>query len=263
MAAMSRMKKFSAFTWPKSGASSTPARPANRLESIQATVLMRSASTPVSSAIRGLSTTARMRRPSGDQRKSAISATTATTVTSDGGHLVAVDGVVTPAVDGRAGDLAVAGGMLRPGLCPNHSLTISGMATSRPSEVTSRAMRGAERRWRKRVRSRTQPEQRGHHQHGHSEGRPRRPLVAGPQVVEHRGGDERLRPEGQVEDTRRLVGEHQAHREQGEHAPDGNAPDHVVDELGHRRATGGPRTDGLRRTPRARRAAPRRRWGSR
>ncbi len=81
IAAMSRKRKFSLLTWENSGASRTPARPANRLESIQATVLMRSALMPASSVMRGLSTVARIRRPSWDQRKRAVSAPTATRVT--------------------------------------------------------------------------------------------------------------------------------------------------------------------------------------
>ena len=72
----------SSLTWENSGASSTPARPAKRLDSIQANVLIRSALMPASSVIRGLSTTARIRRPSGDQRNRAVRPTTATTVTT-------------------------------------------------------------------------------------------------------------------------------------------------------------------------------------
>jgi hypothetical protein len=45
------------------GARSTPARPARKLESIQANMLTRSLSTPASSTIRKLSTIARIRRP--------------------------------------------------------------------------------------------------------------------------------------------------------------------------------------------------------
>ena len=49
---------------PRSGASSTPARPARKLDSIQATMLTRSLSMPASSTIRKLSTIARIWSPS-------------------------------------------------------------------------------------------------------------------------------------------------------------------------------------------------------
>jgi hypothetical protein len=42
-------------------------------------------------------------------------------------------------------------------LLPNQSFTISGIATSRPIDVTSRAIGGAVRKWRKRRRSRIKP----------------------------------------------------------------------------------------------------------
>ena len=62
------------------GARSTPARPANRLDSAHADALVRSARTPASSDIRGLSTTARMRRPIAVERSRNARARTTTTV---------------------------------------------------------------------------------------------------------------------------------------------------------------------------------------
>ncbi len=55
--------KLLAVSWVKSGAISTPARPANKLESIHENALTRSELMPASAVIRGLSTTARIRSP--------------------------------------------------------------------------------------------------------------------------------------------------------------------------------------------------------
>ena len=64
-----------------SGASRTPASPAIVLDSIQAIMLTRSASTPASSTMRGLSTTARIWSPIGVKRKMTPRIATAITVT--------------------------------------------------------------------------------------------------------------------------------------------------------------------------------------
>ena len=61
------------------GAISTPARPANSDDRAQAKADTRSAATPLSSVIRGLSTTARIRRPMALKRKRANSPAVATT----------------------------------------------------------------------------------------------------------------------------------------------------------------------------------------
>jgi hypothetical protein len=58
-----------------------PAIPASRLDMTHAVVLTRSAFTPASSVIRVLSTTARMRRPTGEYRNSKSSAHTIAIVT--------------------------------------------------------------------------------------------------------------------------------------------------------------------------------------
>ena len=63
----------------KRGAMSTPARPAKNDDSAQAAADTRSAVMPLSSVIRGLSTTARMRRPIRVNLK-----TLASTITSSG-----------------------------------------------------------------------------------------------------------------------------------------------------------------------------------
>jgi hypothetical protein len=63
VAATIRMVKVIESTLSYRGASSTPASPARKLDSTHATDPTRSALTPASSAIRGLSTTARIRSP--------------------------------------------------------------------------------------------------------------------------------------------------------------------------------------------------------
>ncbi len=63
MATTTMSKKRPADRVGKRGAMSTPARPANREDSIHAEMEMRSAARPLSSVMRGLSTTARIRRP--------------------------------------------------------------------------------------------------------------------------------------------------------------------------------------------------------
>ena len=63
MATTTRWKKSGAIRVLNRGAISTPAMPAKKLDSIQATEDTRSASIPANSVIRGLSTTARMARP--------------------------------------------------------------------------------------------------------------------------------------------------------------------------------------------------------
>ena len=74
-AATMSVVKLLAATCANSGASSTPARPANRLDSIHENVLTRSALIPASSVMRGLSTTARICRPIADHRNSATNPT--------------------------------------------------------------------------------------------------------------------------------------------------------------------------------------------
>ena len=82
MAATISRKKLSALTCGNSGASSTPANPANSPESIHDSEPTRLAFTPASSVIRGLSTTARMRRPAAVRRSSALNRPTARNVTT-------------------------------------------------------------------------------------------------------------------------------------------------------------------------------------
>ncbi len=63
MATTTMLKNSAAAREVKRGAINTPARPAKNDESAQADADTRSAGIPLSSVIRGLSTTARMRRP--------------------------------------------------------------------------------------------------------------------------------------------------------------------------------------------------------
>jgi hypothetical protein len=81
-ATTTRLKKSAAASWLKRGAMSTPASPAKNDDSAHANAETRSAAIPFSSVIRGLSTTARIRRPIAEYRNSAPRATTATTPTT-------------------------------------------------------------------------------------------------------------------------------------------------------------------------------------
>jgi hypothetical protein len=63
----------------KRGAMSTPASPANNDDRAQAKADTRSAATPLSSVMRGLSTTARMRRPTALNLNRASNPSVATT----------------------------------------------------------------------------------------------------------------------------------------------------------------------------------------
>jgi hypothetical protein len=77
MATTTRLKKSGAARVLNRGAMSTPASPANRLDSAQLKADTRSARTPVSSVMRGLSTTARICRPMPVHRNRAASASVA------------------------------------------------------------------------------------------------------------------------------------------------------------------------------------------
>ena len=79
MATTTRLKKSGAASVLNRGAISTPARPANSDDSAQAKADTRSAGMPLSSVIRGLSTTARIRRPIAVNLNSAPRANVATT----------------------------------------------------------------------------------------------------------------------------------------------------------------------------------------
>ena len=81
-------------------------------------------------------------------------------------------------------------------------------------------------------------DQRSEDQDGDHPGRPPGPAVLD-QEDEGQAGHEGLGPEGQVEDARRLVGEDQAHRHQGEDAAEGDPGHRVVEELDHPPGTPG------------------------
>ena len=74
------------------GTSSTPASPANRLESIHEPEDTQSELMPFSSVMRGLCTTARMRSPMRVYRNRAARATAANHHDGEGGYLVPADG---------------------------------------------------------------------------------------------------------------------------------------------------------------------------
>ena len=79
IATTTRLKKSPAASVLNRGAISTPAMPANSDDSIQANAETRSALMPLSSVIRPLSTTARIRRPIELKRNSAARESMATT----------------------------------------------------------------------------------------------------------------------------------------------------------------------------------------
>jgi hypothetical protein len=79
-AATSSAKKSRLLSWANSGASRTPARLASRLDRTHDPSATRSASTPWSCTSRGLSTTARMRRPAAVRENSSASPATTTPV---------------------------------------------------------------------------------------------------------------------------------------------------------------------------------------
>ena len=144
---------MTSLTAANSGASRTPASPAMKLDSIHETVPTRSASTPASSVMRGLSTTARIWSPRAVDRNSTVSPTTMSTVsTMVTSWLLSM--VIWPTL-WKSSDASPGGRCLAP--APRSSFTIEGMATSRPSDVTSLATGGAVRRWRYNPRSRIQP----------------------------------------------------------------------------------------------------------
>ena len=74
-----RLKNSPAASALNRGAISTPAKPANSDDSAQAKAETRSEAMPLSSDMRGLSTTARIRSPTAENLNSAPSASTATT----------------------------------------------------------------------------------------------------------------------------------------------------------------------------------------
>jgi hypothetical protein len=82
IATTTRLKKSGAARVLKRGAINTPARPAKKLESAQAKADTRSALMPLSSVMRGLSTTARICRPMPVKRNSAARPAIATSATA-------------------------------------------------------------------------------------------------------------------------------------------------------------------------------------
>ena len=81
MATTTRLKKSAELNVLNLGAMSTPAMPAKRLESTQANAATHSALMPLSSVMRGLSTTARIWRPMALNRKSPARASMLATAT--------------------------------------------------------------------------------------------------------------------------------------------------------------------------------------
>ena len=152
-AATRRVKKSLADICANSGAMSTPARLATRLDSIHETIETRSPLMPCSCTRRGLSTTARICSPRAEKRKSTTRPISTTAVQTIVEISAALTAMVEP-FDGRIRSLTRStghrGGGRYCGLSPNPKirLTIWGMATSRPSDVTSLASAGAVRRCR-------------------------------------------------------------------------------------------------------------------
>ena len=139
----------------------TPARPATVLDSIHATALTRSESTPASSTMRGLSTTARICNPVAVYRKITPRTITTTTVRIAAmvkSHATKWVPMLKPAelipnIGGML-DRDVTGTGWRP---VNTILVISGSATNRPSTETSFTCQPDVRIARNRIRSRANP----------------------------------------------------------------------------------------------------------
>ena len=203
-----------------------------------------------------------MRRPSWDQRNRAVSAADGDQGDEDRGQLVAVDGVVAPAVDRGAADLVgrrpdalhAEGG---PAPEPELGDLGDGHEQAEGGDQLGDGAGGAEVAEEGPVQD--VAEEGGDHDDGQQEGGPDRPLVADPGVVVDRGGDEGLGPERQVEDPGRAVGQDEPDGQQGEDAPDRRAADDGVEDVGHGLRAGGPPWPRLSRRPRVPRAPRRRR----
>ena len=119
-----------------------------------------------------------------------------------------------------------------------NSFTISGMATSRPNVVTNRVIGGAVRRYRNSIRSSAIAEYGREHERDQHRDRDRE-VVTGPRLVVDRAGRERLRTEGQVEDARGLVRQHQTDGEQRVDAAEGETSEDGAQDLVQRVALPG------------------------
>ena len=230
IAATIRVVKLFDATCANSGASSTPARPANRLDSIHENVLTRSALIPASSVMRGLSTTARICRPMRRPAEERAEHEHGHDGEHDRGRLDGVHRVVAEAVDlvrprphGRRAELRA---LPEPEL---HDLGPGHEQAERRDQPGDRG-RGSE----VPVEQPVQHEagERADDEHREHERGEVGPVVADARVEVDGGGEERLRAEGQVEHAGGLVGEHQTDGHQGEDAPERDAPDDVADQVG-------------------------------
>src|SRR5262249_56974785 len=78
-----------------------------------------------------------------------------------------------------------------------------------------------------------QADQRRDDENRDDERRQQWPVVVGGWVVEDRGRDERLRPEGEVEHAGRLVRQDQPDRDEREDATERDSENHIVEEVAH------------------------------
>ena len=150
-------------------------------------------------------------------------------------HLVAVERVVAEVVERVLVGAPDRRRCRTSGSAPNHSFTISGIATSRPSDGDElRRSASAVRRYRNRNRSRTKPSSGATTNDREEERRDDRPLVAD---VERRSRPRpttnACAPNARLNTPDVLYVRTSPTATQREHAAERDAPDDVADELGH------------------------------
>ncbi len=148
-----------------------------------------------------------------------------------GGGLVAVDRVVTPAVDAE---------LVRPDrrhpverVVPDPELHDLGQRDEEAEGHDKLRHRGRRAEAAEEEPLEDEPDQGRRHEHRGQERRDVRPVALDAQLVVDRRRRERLRGEREVEHPRRLVRQHQPDRDQRERAPERDAPDDVAEKFGH------------------------------
>ena len=208
--------------------------PAMKLESIHDDMLTRSEFTPASSVRRGLSTTARMRRPI------AVYWSISVSTRNTSAPMIAI------ARSSRLTNTLWIGlnvwlpcGTMPTALAfvfePNHRNTMFGHRdeqTEHRHELRGLA-RGAQEAEQRPVEQ--EPDGRRDDADREQQGQVHRPVMRDVRVVVDRGHEERHRPERQVEDARRAVRQHQPDRQQRVDAAEGQAEDDRAEELAHAR----------------------------
>ena len=236
-ATMSNVNELESTT-PNKGASRTPARPASRLDNSHENVETRVALMPLSSTMRWLSTTARIRSPIGVQRNRQVSRTTTATVAT---RVATPSALVDRLPRCKPCPIASVGGAVRV-LPPKMTLIVSGIPTMRPIVVTSLASVDDVRSNRKMNLSSSEPERDRHHDDREQRSRDERPVVIVDQHVEDHRGRVGLRAEREVEHARRLERQDEADGNQPVDAPRGNAVEKLIEDVDQRTTctSGGP-----------------------